>query len=837
MPKIDQLAPALAASDGDVLPASQGGTVRGLTRAQLLAGYQPSLALAPGTLLGRSSAGVGDGEAVTVAAPLTLRGGVLSAPAALTLGALAQGGVPGAVDRVAMVQGGRDVAVPFGSAMAGLSALQGIDLSAHVVNGRRLAEWTADAAPVEAWGATGDGVTDDTAALQAAVAAGRPVRFGAKTYVINGQFTIARPAVLLGVPGQTVLRRRTQTGGAWISVQGASFGAQGITFDAGAVAGDSWGMLVTPACTSTLFDLCVFQAASGATLGTGLTIQARDGLAGSASQHRVLRSVFMGNQVHGLWVQAASGVLIEGCEAHGNGAYGLCLDYNDAAFAQTARLGRISACLSWGNQRGISVGNFNQTNREPPVWGTSHPDATGVLVSGNVCHDNTAYGIAASGLNLLVVGNQVAVGSGASGILLNAQGSRVCANVVTGSNAQFGIDSGGCIACEVSDNQVQGFAAGLNPGGSQAVRVRGNTLSDNVWGITVYNVETDGQGQNFGLGTSGMSIEGNQITLRDAGGGGIYLLDAPQGVAVVDNAFFGGAVCSPSQALWAHTDQVLIRGNRWNNQARVITNPSLIGSRPVVLVPDILDEAMLTSAPQPVQGIMGQHQAALAGQIAFIKVTAGGGGYSNANVSIGGAGSGATAQAYVRDGVVIGVTLTSPGSGYGAGATISIIGDGAGAAAVIAVGLPVPEGRRLRLLCNGAVRFQRAGSQPFLDNWTGADITVAAASAVDFEGAWGGWQAVSFSSADYMAPIGDGGLVVRSSGGGDVVLRPAGTGRLRVGSDAEPFGYASTLGHGSPEGVVAANPGSDYRNLNGGVGSTMWIKRTGTGATGWFALG
>ena len=837
MPTINQLAPATAAGDGDILPISQGGKVRGMTRAQLLSGYQPTLALTPGTLLGRISGGVGGAEAVTVAAPLTFMGGVLSGPAAPTLGGLALGTVPTAVDRVAMVQGGRDVAVPFGAAMTGLGALQGINLSGHLVKGRRLSDWMSDAAPVEAYGAIGDGVADDSAALIAAIASGRPVRLGASTYVVNGQFTIAQSTILLGVPGQTVLRRQSQAGGAWISVQGPSFIAQGIIFDAGAMPGDSWGVLVTPACTSTLFDLCVFKAATGLVLGHGLTVQARDGLTGSPSQHRVLRSVFTGNQQHGLWVQAAAGVLIEGCEAHGNGAFGLCLDYNDLAFVQKAQQGRVVGCRAWQNQRGISVGNFNQTNAEPPVWGTLNPDAIGVLVSGNVCYENTAYGIAVSGLGLLVTGNEVSAGPGSSGILLNAQDSRVSENVVSGVGAQFGIDAGGCINCELSGNHVQGFAAGLNPGGGHRNRVLGNMLADNVWGITAYNVETDGHGRNFGLSTDGLSLESNHITLRDGSGGGIFLIDAPQGVAVQNNAFFGGPACSPSQALWAHTDQLVLRGNHWNNQSRLITNPSQVGSRPVVLVPDVLDEAMITAAPQPVLGIMGQHQAAMIGQIAFVKVSAGGSGYTSATVAIGGAGSGASAEAYVRDGVVIGIAVTASGSGYAGGATVAISGDGAGATATVAIGLPVPEGRHLRILCNGAVRFQRAGSSPFVDNWTGADITVPAASAVDFVGAWSGWQAVVFASADYIAPTGDGGLIVRTSAAGDLTLKPAAGGRVRVGSDAEPLGFVTTLGHGSPEGVVMAPPGSDYRNLDGGAGSTLWIKRSGAGTSGWFAVG
>ena len=235
--------------------------------------------------------------------------------------------------------------------------------------------------------------------------------------------------------------------------------------------------------------------------------------------------------------------------------------------------------------------------------------------------------------------------------------------------------------------------------------------------------------------------------------------------------------------------------------------------------------------------MVGQHQAAIAGQVAFVRIVSGGSGYTAARVVISGGGSGARGVAHVRDGVVVGVALTASGSGYGAsGATVAISGDGQGAVAVASVGLPVPEGRRLELHCNGAVRFMRVGSSPFQDNWTGTDFMVPPASTVAFAGAWGGWQAVSFPLADYTAPTGDGGLVVRSVAG-DVVVRPSGHGQMRVSSELEPVGFASLLGRGGPEGSVSAPVGSDYRNLNGGPGTTFWIKRSGLGNTGWAAVG
>jgi hypothetical protein len=43
-------------------------------------------------------------------------------------------------------------------------------------------------------------------------------------------------------------------------------------------------------------------------------------------------------------------------------------------------------------------------------------------------------------------------------------------------------------------------------------------------------------------------------------------------------------------------------------------------------------------------------------------------------------------------------------------------------------------------------------------------------------------------------------------------------------------------GFGSPEGVVTADVGTLYRRLDGGVGTTLYAKSSGTGNTGWSAL-
>ena len=53
--------------------------------------------------------------------------------------------------------------------------------------------------------------------------------------------------------------------------------------------------------------------------------------------------------------------------------------------------------------------------------------------------------------------------------------------------------------------------------------------------------------------------------------------------------------------------------------------------------------------------------------------------------------------------------------------------------------------------------------------------------------------------------------------------------------DAGAFGagVADFAGRGAPEGVIAARPGSTYRNTAGGAGTSFYVKESGLGKTGW----
>ena len=130
MPTIDELAPATAASDNDELPVSQSGITRKVTRAQVLTGLQPQLAISSGTLLGRISGGMGGPEQISIGANLSLTDGALSASATpFNIASLLAGTVPASSDLVPLAQGGGNAAVTYSQFMSGLAGIGNVDVS------------------------------------------------------------------------------------------------------------------------------------------------------------------------------------------------------------------------------------------------------------------------------------------------------------------------------------------------------------------------------------------------------------------------------------------------------------------------------------------------------------------------------------------------------------------------------------------------------------------------------------------------------------------------------------------------------------------------------------
>lgn len=97
-------------------------------------------------------------------------------------------------------------------------------------------------------------------------------------------------------------------------------------------------------------------------------------------------------------------------------------------------------------------------------------------------------------------------------------------------------------------------------------------------------------------------------------------------------------------------------------------------------------------------------------------------------------------------------------------------------------------------------------------------------------------QSISFSNALQ----GNQTAIIQSSSGNNIEFRNSNdTGYSSVSVSAfYPYGDAArlwTTGTGSPEGVVTASPGAMYLNTSGGVNTTLYVKESGNGNTGWIA--
>ncbi len=207
MPTIDQLAPATAAADSDEHIVSQAGTAFKMTRAQILAGVQPQLALQSGVLLGRSTAGTGGPEPLAIGANLALIAGTLSASATPYLvSALPTGTVPGPGDLVPLSQGGTNTAVPYSQFLSGLPEIANIDASQMLLTATgsttstRLADFAAATLPTSGGSMTGPLTlaATPTTSLQAASKGYVDARAASSLRMTGG--TLSGPLLLAGDP-------------------------------------------------------------------------------------------------------------------------------------------------------------------------------------------------------------------------------------------------------------------------------------------------------------------------------------------------------------------------------------------------------------------------------------------------------------------------------------------------------------------------------------------------------------------------------------------------------------------------------------------------------------
>lgn len=370
--------------------------------------------------------------------------------------------------------------------------------------------------PVKVYGAVGDGSTDDTAEIQAAIDAaeaaggGRVLLMPGKTHRISADLIIDSPNVTLDGAGATINR------------------------DAQVSSGDN--VIEVSASNVTINDLTIRCATAAAEINGAYGIL----VFGSATD--VLIS---GVQVHTI---AATGIVIAGaasrvnvtdCYVHDTQADGI-------RFAGTVTHCAATGChvASTGDD-GISIVGAIAEGVRP----------TGITIDGNTVEDTTdGRGITCVGGQSVVISNNVVRNVDLAGILVahdgtfSTYGARnvvVDGNVVENANTDAGSHAGIMVASgdstsdtqvrnvRVSNNIVFSGVGGIRATGSSADNILNLSINDN----TIYDI-TGSLSTGAGIRTSGvknLTVDNNRLDAIDAYG--IYILSSCTGlISIRQNA-------------------------------------------------------------------------------------------------------------------------------------------------------------------------------------------------------------------------------------------------------------------------------------------------------------
>jgi hypothetical protein len=385
---------------------------------------------------------------------------------------------------------------------------------------------------VMAQGATGDGITDDTAAFQAALdnaglaTVGR-IDVPPGTYLV-GPLTVPAGVLLVGAGPGSVLRRATGTSAALLSTSGTHVTLQSLHLDGG-------GIQVLAAATRVRIVDCEITGASDPAVisaGTGVIIAGNvlsgagtDAIAVSGPQTSV-----MGNRIRG------------------SGSAGIRVTGNGSANNATTVIGNDVTIPAGHGPAGIVVDG-----------------ATGVTVSDNRVAGSTStsgglgIGIVSDSApvsNITVSGNDVSA-IGADGVVVQqAQQVSLTGNAVAGCLGR-GIVVGASSGVVVDANSVSGCGVtGIDASGTTDLVVTGNVCTQNTSaGITLggpngttHTVVADNvcSGQAKGISASGV-LDGVVLAGNQLGG------NSTTGLSLVGATLSGGTTSLPLRRIHSVT--------------------------------------------------------------------------------------------------------------------------------------------------------------------------------------------------------------------------------------------------------------------------------------------
>ena len=378
---------------------------------------------------------------------------------------------------------------------------------------------------VKDFGATGNGVTDDTASIQDAItaAAGKALYFPGGTYIVTA-LTVTTEVELFGDGySRSQLKLKNASNTVPLLINGAShFVMRDMSVDGNKANNPTgtWCVQLSGTCTGPVFDRVFFVNAKTDGLGQGGTVD-----------HMIVRDCIAetcGND--GFSIATATSSLITGNRSVLNGRFGI-----------------------------VVTANYNR-------------------VIGNTCHGNTSTGIAFVGAQYCVAANNSCFSNTGHGLQFNnckysTQSGNVChSNGISGLDMTLGCDSCVCTGNTSILNTVRGIEI---DSGSFQCAVIGNIVTTNgEVGISVYR-------------SPSTLVEGNQVLNNGNSASpkyGIRLWDdvgtLPSSTCVVTGNYCGdnrGASATQTHGLGmdANTAGTVISQNNFANN---VTAPIALGA-------------------------------------------------------------------------------------------------------------------------------------------------------------------------------------------------------------------------------------------------------------------